>query len=129
MQPMRLRVALGLLSLGLAAAAAVAPGISSAATTTIGPQTLSTGTENNSFEGTFIQYSGTAPATEYVSPIEGTIVTWRIASGSANAPVRLRVLRPAGAGKFTGVGTSALGTTDARRSTRSRPAFRSRWGT
>ncbi len=86
--------------------------MSFAAVTTIGPQTLSTGTENNFFEGTFIQFSGMAPAPEYVSPIEGTIVTWRIASGSGNSPVRLRVLRPAGGGKFTGVGTSALGTTD-----------------
>ena len=38
-------------------------------------------------------------------------MTWRIASGSGGSPVRLRVLRPAGAGKFTGVGTSALETT------------------
>ena len=106
---MRSRMALGLLSLLLAAAAA-APGVSDAAVTTIGPATLSTGTENSIFEGTFMEYSGMAPAPEYVSPIEGTIVTWRIASGSA-AKVRLRVLRPAGAGKFTGVGSSALETT------------------
>jgi hypothetical protein len=104
-QLMRSRTALGLLSLILAAAAA-APGVSDAAVTTIGPPTLSTGTENTFIGGTFIEYSGTAPA--YVSPIEGTIVTWRIASGSGSAAVRLRVLRPAGAGKFIGVGTSAL---------------------
>jgi hypothetical protein len=34
-------------------------------------------------------------------------VTWRIASGSSS-PVRLRVLRPVGGGKFAGVGTSAV---------------------
>jgi hypothetical protein len=103
---MRSRTALGLLSLVLTAAAA-APGVSDAAVTTIGPPTLSTGTANDSFGGTYIQFAGAAPAPEYVSPIEGTIVTWRIASGSASSKVRLRVLRPAGGGKFTGVGTSA----------------------
>jgi hypothetical protein len=66
---------------------------------------------NDSFGGTYIQYSGTMPAPEYVSPIEGTIVTWRIASGSMGNEVRLRVLRPAGGGKFTGVGTSAAAMT------------------
>ena len=35
-------------------------------------------------------------------------MTWRIDSGSADAPVKLRVLRPAIGSKFTGVGTSAL---------------------
>jgi hypothetical protein len=107
---MRFRISLGLLSLVLAAAA-VAPGVSDAAVTTIGPQTLSpeteTKTNSSSSNGTFIQFSGEAPATQYVSPIDGTIVTWRIASGSSNNEVHLRVLRPAGGGELTGVGTSA----------------------
>jgi hypothetical protein len=103
---MRFRASLGVLSLVLAAAA-TAPGVSYAAVTTIGPPTLSTRTENTFIGGTFIQFSGPGPAAEYVSPIEGTIVTWRIASGSS-AEVRLRVLRPAGGGNFTGVGTSAM---------------------
>ena len=107
---MRLRISLGLLSLGLAAAA-TAPSVSDAALTTIGPQTLITGTENNMSMGTFIEYSLPGPAPEYVSPIDGTIVTWRIASGSSS-PVRLRVLRPVGGGKFAGVGTSAVQTTN-----------------
>jgi hypothetical protein len=101
----RLRISLGLLSL-VVAAAAIAPSVSDAAVTTIGPATLTMGTENDSVAGTFIQYAGAGPATEYVSPIEGTIVTWRIASGSSGE-VGLRVLRPAGEGGFTGVGTSA----------------------
>jgi hypothetical protein len=108
---MRSRTVLGLLSLILAAAAA-APGVSDGAVTTIGPQTLTTGTANDSFGGgTYIQFAGAMPSPEYVSPIDGTIVTWRIASGSAGSPVRLRVLRPAGGGKFTGVGTSAVAET------------------
>jgi hypothetical protein len=103
---MRLHISLGLLSLILAAAA-IAPSASDAAITTIGSQTLTTGMENSMSLGTFIEYSLPGPAAEYVSPIDGTIVTWRIDSGST-APVKLRVLRPAGGGKFTGVGTSAL---------------------
>jgi hypothetical protein len=98
---------LGLLSLVLAAAAA-APGVSGAAVTTIGSQTLTTGTENNMSLGTFVEFSSSGPAAEYVSPIDGTIVTWRIDSGSTNAPVKLRVLRPSNGSKFTGAGTSAL---------------------
>jgi hypothetical protein len=103
---MRLRIFLGLLSLVLAAAATV-PSVSDAALTTIGSQTLITGTENSMSVGTFIEYSLPGPAAEYVSPIDGTIVTWRVASGSSS-PVRLRVLRPVGGGKFAGVGTSAV---------------------
>jgi hypothetical protein len=103
---MRLRTLLGLLSLVLAAAATV-PSVSDAALTTIGSQTLITGTENSMSVGTFIEYSLPGPAAEYVSPIDGTIVTWRVASGSSS-PVQLRVLRPIGGGKFAGVGTSAV---------------------
>jgi hypothetical protein len=46
-----------------------------------------------------------------VSPVTGTVTSWRIASGSSGNPVSLRVLRPAGTLTFTGVGTSAPGTT------------------
>jgi hypothetical protein len=39
------------------------------------------------------------------SPVNGTIVKWRI-TGAKGGPFRLRVLRPAGKGTYTGVGTS-----------------------
>jgi hypothetical protein len=39
------------------------------------------------------------------APIDGVIVRWRLRSASAGL-VRLRVLRPAGSGKFEGAGTS-----------------------
>jgi len=107
-RPMRMRTAVGVVSLVLAAPAAFAVA-GDAAVTTIGPQNLTSGTENAMSYGTYIQYSGSAPA--YVSPVEGTIVKWRVASGSGGA-VRLRVLRPAGGGKFTGAGTSALEMSD-----------------
>ena len=47
------------------------------------------------------------------SPRDGVVTRWRVKSGSAGAPVSLRILRPTGAGAFTAVGTSAAGTTGA----------------
>jgi hypothetical protein len=103
----RSRTVLGALSLLLGVGAGV-PVVSIAATTTIGPSPLHTESlTNDSFRsGTYIEYSGMTPAPEYVAPIDGTIVSWQIATGSSGV-VRLRVLRPVGEGKFTGVGTSA----------------------
>jgi PASTA domain len=42
-----------------------------------------------------------------VVPYDGTITSFAINSGSSTGAVRLRVLRPATGGRFTGVGTSA----------------------
>jgi hypothetical protein len=39
-------------------------------------------------------------------PFSGTVTSFRIRAGSSEGTVRLRVLRPAGGGKFTGAGTS-----------------------
>jgi hypothetical protein len=39
-------------------------------------------------------------------PFNGTVTRFHVRAGSAEGTVRLRVLRPAGHGKFTGVGTS-----------------------
>lgn len=39
-------------------------------------------------------------------PFNGTVTQFRVNAGSATGTVWLRVLRPAGGGKFTGVGTS-----------------------
>jgi hypothetical protein len=45
------------------------------------------------------------------SPIDGVVTRWRIKSGSAGSPVKLRVMRPTGGGAFTGVESSATETT------------------
>jgi hypothetical protein len=87
------------------------PGTGYGAITTIGTPVFSTGIlENDQFSGgTYLQYAGAGPAPEYVSPVEGTIIR------CGGNEVRLRVLRPAGGGKFTGVGTSAAETTSGSR--------------
>lgn len=45
------------------------------------------------------------PDRPITSPIDGVIVRWRVRSASAGS-VALRVLRPAGSGKYAGAGTS-----------------------
>jgi hypothetical protein len=40
-------------------------------------------------------------------PFKGTVTSFRVNAGSATGKVWLRVLRPAGGGKFTGIATSA----------------------
>lgn len=89
-----------------------------AGTVTIGPGTLaSSGTSTlqndpncTSLACTYIQWSGSEPDSSYSSPVAGTIVDWRISSGSAGNKVALRVLRPVGGGKYMAVGTSATET-------------------
>jgi hypothetical protein len=60
---------------------------------------------------TFIQWTANGADSSYASPVNGTIVAWRISSGSAGNPVKLRVLRPAGSGKYSSVGSSSTQTT------------------
>jgi hypothetical protein len=45
-----------------------------------------------------------------VVPFDGTITSFAINSGSATGSVKLRVVRPASGGRFTGAGTSAAAT-------------------
>ena len=84
-------------------------------TMVIGPSTLVTDSlQNHPTCGqgcTFIQWSGSVADSTYASPVDGTIVAWRIASGSADNKVKLRVLRPAGGGKYSAVASSATVTT------------------
>jgi hypothetical protein len=96
------------------AVAALAP--AAGAATQVGPATLQTSGLTNEPCATpvctFIQYTngGTTPA--YVSPVSGVITRWRLASGSAGNPVKLRALRPGGtAGTFSGLGTGLSRTT------------------
>ncbi len=43
-----------------------------------------------------------------VAPSDGVVVGWKLKAGSVGGTARLRVLRPATGGKYTGAGTSAL---------------------
>jgi hypothetical protein len=42
------------------------------------------------------------------SPVNGTVVRWRIRVGDSTRPTNLRIIRPMGGGLFTGAGTSTL---------------------
>lgn len=54
---------------------------------------------------TYAPFSGVeAPALEV--PFDGTVTSFSVNSGSTGNKVQLRVLRPAGGGRFTGAGTS-----------------------
>jgi hypothetical protein len=90
-----------------------------AGTVVLGPASLATSStstlQNHPACGgqgcTFIQWSGSTADASYSSPVNGTIVAWRIASGSAGNKVTLRVLRPAGGGKYSAVASSPTVTT------------------
>jgi hypothetical protein len=104
-------------SLGVVVAALALPA-SSFGAVTIGSNLTAGGTETNACSGggcTFAQVaplpSGHTAAGGLVSPADGVVTRWRIKSGSAQNPVKLRILRPTGGGAFTAVGTSATGTT------------------
>lgn len=43
-----------------------------------------------------------------VSPVNGTVVLWRLAAAEASSPVAFRVIRPVGGGLWTGAGKSAI---------------------
>jgi hypothetical protein len=45
------------------------------------------------------------PGRPLASPIDGVMVRWRIKHATSSAPFRVRVLRPAAGGAFTGAGT------------------------
>jgi hypothetical protein len=73
------------------------------------PADLGVGCPNGAAECTFAQ---TNPAGQFVSPIDGVIVRWRVkgSSGISAEMVRLRVIRPAAApGAFLGAGRSEPG--------------------
>ncbi len=91
----------------LVAAAAVAVLLAptaEAADVTIGSNLAGDATSNLCFGScTFIQTSGGAPVA--TSPVDGTVVRWRLKASSTGGTVMLRVLRPAGA-SFTAVANS-----------------------
>jgi hypothetical protein len=100
---LRILIATGALALLLAPAA-------DAADVTIGSNLAGSANANvcvASISCTYVQTSGGAPVA--VSPVDGTVVRWRLKAGSTGGTVKLRVLRPAGTG-FTAVTSSAVRT-------------------
>jgi hypothetical protein len=58
---------------------------------------------------TFLPYSGVTP--EMQVPLNGELTSFAVNSGSAGAPITLRVLRPASSGQFTAIASSLTETT------------------
>ena len=81
------------------AATAAAP---ASATVTIGSD-LSASANAGFSDATYSQ--AVLPGRMTTSPIDGVIHVWRAKGGAAPGTMRLRVLRPAGGGAFTGAGT------------------------
>lgn len=74
--------------------------------------TLGSGLEDgydSTFGGTpgITVYQVAAPGETLTVPANGTISSWSVRSGDMNAEYRLRIVRPAGGGKYAAVGTSA----------------------
>jgi hypothetical protein len=99
-----------------AAGVAVAIAIASAGATTSQTVTLgsASGTPSTnicvaSFKCTYVPFTGvSSPALQV--PFDGTVTSFSVNAGSAGGPVELRVLRPAGGGKYTGAGTGPVKT-------------------
>jgi hypothetical protein len=56
--------------------------------------------------GTWANTTLAEPGANVVSPVSGVIVRWRMTGSYSGGPFKLRVLRPAGGGQYTGAGTS-----------------------
>jgi hypothetical protein len=102
------------LSLALVAAALALVPATAEAVTTIGVASptaanLTNTTSCNGLQCTYLPFRGASPA--FVSPVNGTIVRWRIGASSSGGAVTLRVLRPAGGNQFTAVASSTTQTT------------------
>jgi hypothetical protein len=95
-----------LIAVAAATGAFVAPSSASAAVT-IGSD-LTPDPINSVGAGARTVANSQIPGQQVTSPIDGVVVRWRIrAFDGFGSNVRLRVLRPAGAGQFTGVNSSA----------------------
>lgn len=93
---------------GLALGAGVATAATPPPTVTLG-STSGNPTANicaASINCTYVPFSNVATP-ELQVPVDGTLTSFAINAGSAGGSVELRVLRPAGGGQYTGVGTSA----------------------
>ena len=98
-------------AVAIASAGGTAGAATTAQTVTLG-STTGNPTANICVAGincTYAPFTGVeAPGLEV--PFDGTVTNFSVNSGSAGNHVALRVLRPAGGGRFTGAGTSAAET-------------------
>ena len=106
----------GTLLVGLTAVVLIATAASAQGAVTIGSNLASTvaGTSYNC--GVPCTTANLALTTDVApngltSPVNGTVTSWRVKSGSTGNPLKLRVLTLGTALTFTGAGTSAIGTT------------------
>jgi hypothetical protein len=94
---------------GLAVAVAIATASAQSGHTVTLGNASGTPTENicvASIDCTYVPYTNVGNPTLQV-PFDGTVTSFSVNSMSSTGTVRLRVLRPAGSGKFTGAGTGA----------------------
>jgi hypothetical protein len=90
--------------------AGIAPAVSHASTIVGSPLTLPNEGTIGAPGQVFVQTALPEPSTQLTSPVSGTVVQWSIRGTSIHIEpntFKLRVLRPAGSGTFTGAGTSA----------------------
>ena len=105
---MKARTSVAVMAVGGALALAPAAG---AETVTLG-STAGTPTQtlcSAGLECTYLPFNNVY-SPSLVVPFDGTITSFAINSGSTGGTVKLRVLRPASGGRFTGAGTSAPAT-------------------
>lgn len=95
---------------GLAALLAI-PAVAAASQPQSATLGSTTGTPNDNICGamtncTYVPFAS-VNAPSLVVPFDGNVTSFSINSGSTGGTVKLRVMRPAGGGQFTGVGTSS----------------------
>jgi hypothetical protein len=78
------------------------------ATVTVGSPLTASITSNFGGTDTEINTALAEPGAHVTSPVNGTIVTYRVMVGPLLGPYALRVMRPAAGGAYTGAGTSAV---------------------
>jgi hypothetical protein len=100
--------------IGVVSIAGIAPAVSAASTIVGSPLTGASEASLGQANAVFVQTGLPEVSAQLSSPVDGTVVRWSLRGTSTNAvpnTFTLRVLRPAGGGKFLGAGTSAQQTT------------------
>jgi hypothetical protein len=89
----------------------LSPASAQAASVTVGsPLTASFSAGNCLQNCTFVNLSLPEPGAMVTSPVNGTIVRWRIIGGAPMPGYAIRVVHPAGGSSYSGAGTSTLET-------------------
>ncbi|MGH2936547.1 MAG: IPT/TIG domain-containing protein [Solirubrobacterales bacterium] len=96
----------------LCLAALLVPGNAAAQTITVGSELVAPFTSNATFSGNSVTVANPQPVGPFVrafSPVDGTVVRWRLGSQAiapASQEYRLTILRPDGSGGYAAVATS-----------------------